>query len=43
VPALSTLADSQEVVVRTIGNGGDFTSGTDQNDLRQRGSGKQCG
>ncbi|MBF4635385.1 tandem-95 repeat protein [Agreia pratensis] len=42
-PALSGLADSQEVVVRTIGNGGDFTSGTDQNELRQRGSGKVCG
>ncbi|WP_162237682.1 Ig-like domain-containing protein [Agreia sp. Leaf244] len=42
-PALGALADSQEVVVRTIGNGGDFTSGTDQNELRQRGSGRQCG
>jgi len=42
-PTADPLVDSQEVVVRTIGDGGDFTSGTDQNELRQRGSGKQCG
>ena len=42
-PALETLADGQEVVVRTIGDGGDFTSGIDQNTLRQRGSAKLCG
>ena len=43
VPPLGALADAQEVVVRTIGNGGDFTNGIDQNELRQRGSGKSCG
>jgi hypothetical protein len=43
VPARAALADSQEVVVRTIGNGGDFTNGSDQNDLRQRSNGKVCG
>jgi hypothetical protein len=42
-PALPPLADSQEVVVRTIGDGGDFTNGTDQNELRQRGNGRLCG